>query len=311
MALWDRFRKSLEKTRSAIWQQVRGLFGGNRALTEAFYDELEETLILADVGVPATERIIGRLREYARREGLKETAALGERFAAEVEEIFGGTEPLTLATGRPTVILVVGVNGVGKTTSLGKLAARYRREGQRVLLVAGDTFRAAAAEQLNIWAERAGVELLRGADSADPGAVVYDGLARAKARHIDVVLIDTAGRLHNKTHLIEELKKVRRVAERELPGAPDETLLVLDATVGQNGLNQARVFQEAAGVTGLVLAKIDGTARGGIALAIREELGLPIKWLGTGEGLEDLEIFDPSAFASALLGSLDNDSADD
>lgn len=277
------------------------LFSGFTEADEAFFEELEETLILADLGMNTALEAVEQLRQRVRKEKLRDQeevkAALREILA---EMISVGDTSLNLST-TPSVVLFIGVNGVGKTTSIGKLAHQLKGEGKRVLLCAADTFRAAAADQLEIWAERAGCELVRQHEGADPGAVLFDALQAAKARNVDVVLCDTAGRLHNKANLMAELTKLSRIIDRECPGAARETLLVLDATTGQNGLIQAKQFKEAAGITGIVLTKLDGTAKGGIAIAIAKELGVPVKYAGVGEGIDDLKPFDAAEFAQALI----------
>ena len=270
-------------------------------LDDEFFDNLEESLILADVGVNIATEAVNSLRNAVFSYDMKDP----EQVKAELRKILlqklsVGETALDTAKS-PTVILVIGVNGVGKTTSIGKLAARLKGEGKKVLLCAGDTFRAAAADQLEIWANRAGVPIVRQHEGADPGAVLFDALQAAKARNIDVVLCDTAGRLHNKQNLMNELAKLRKIIDRELPGAGRETLLVLDATTGQNGLIQARSFKETAGLTGIVLTKLDGTAKGGIVIAIARELGVPVKFVGVGEGIDDLKPFDPEEFVNDLF----------
>ena len=278
-----------------------GVFGGVTEVDDDFFDELEERLILADMGVEVATDAVRKLRDriYAYRlrgeEQLKE--ALRDILALQMRE---DETAMDLST-KPSVILVVGVNGVGKTTSIGKIAHLLRQEGKSVLLCAADTFRAAAADQLQIWAERAGCELVRQHEGADPGAVLFDALQAAKARQVDVVICDTAGRLHNKANLMAELAKLSKIIDRECPGAARETLLVLDASTGQNGLIQARNFKETAGLTGIILTKLDGTAKGGIAVAIAQELQVPVKYAGVGEGVDDLKPFDPMAFAEALI----------
>ncbi len=274
-----------------------------RGVSESFYEDLEETLIQADLGVRASAIVVTRLRERARA-GARAPEALRQALVEILTTALGAPVPLTL-TPPPAVVLILGTNGSGKTTTIGKLAARLKGEGRKVLLVAGDTFRAAAIDQLGIWAERVGVDVIRHQAGADPAAVVFDAAQAARARRIDVLIVDTAGRLHTKTNLMEELKKVDRVLRRELPGAPMETLLVLDATTGQNGIAQARQFKAALPVTGVVLTKLDGTARGGVVVAIAEDLGLPVKLVGVGEGLDDLQPFDPRTFAQALFFSND------
>ncbi len=270
-------------------------------LNDDFYDELEESLILADTGMDVTLELVEELRSRVRSEGIRSVEDARTCMCSIIAEALNaGDAGLDLST-RPSVLLFIGVNGVGKTTTIGKIGAQLKQEGKRVLFAAADTFRAAAAEQLDIWADRAGVEIVKQHEGADPAAVVYDAISAAKARHVDAVLIDTAGRLHNKQNLMNELNKISRVVDRELPGCARENLLVLDATTGQNGLVQARQFKEAAGITGIVLTKLDGTAKGGIAIAIAKELGVPVKYAGVGEGVDDLKPFDAMEFAQALL----------
>jgi fused signal recognition particle receptor len=301
-----RLRAGLARTRQALTARVDDLLG--RGISEQFYEDLEETLVGADLGVPATAEVIARLRERARAE--RSPDAVRRALVEILSDMLGQPAPLTLAPP-PAVVLILGTNGSGKTTTIGKLAWSLKREGRKVLLVAADTFRAAAIDQLGIWAERAGVDVVRHQAGADPAAVVFDAAQAARARHIDVLIVDTAGRLHTKTNLMEELKKVDRVLRRELPAAPVESLLVLDAMTGQNGIAQARQFQAALPVTGVVLTKLDGTARGGIVVAISEELRLPVKLVGLGEGLDDLQPFDPRAFAEALFTPPERDAAMD
>jgi fused signal recognition particle receptor len=270
-------------------------------LNDEFYDELEESLILADTGMDVTLELVEELKRRVRAEGVKtieNARACMVRVIADALDV--GDTALDLST-QPSVVLFIGVNGVGKTTTIGKIGAQMRGEGKKVLFCAADTFRAAAAEQLTIWSERAGVDIIKQHEGADPAAVVFDATTAAKARHADVVLVDTAGRLHNKQNLMNELNKISRVIDRELPGCARETLLVLDATTGQNGLVQAKQFKEAAGITGIVLTKLDGTAKGGIAIAIAKELGVPVKYAGVGEGIDDLKPFHGEEFAQALI----------
>ncbi len=275
--------------------------GFGSELDDDFYDELEESLILADAGMDTALELVAQLRRRVKEEGIKtleEARACMVRVIADAMSV--GDAALDLST-RPSVVLFIGVNGVGKTTTIGKIGHQLKEERKKVLLCAADTFRAAAADQLTIWAERAGVDIVKQHEGADPAAVVFDATAAAKARGADVVLVDTAGRLHNKQNLMNELNKISRVIDRELPGCARETLLVLDATTGQNGLIQAKQFQEAAGITGIVLTKLDGTAKGGIAIAIAKELGVPVKYAGVGEGVDDLRPFDAAEFAQALI----------
>jgi fused signal recognition particle receptor len=299
VAFFDKITQGLKKTRDTLFGQVASVFQHGRELGEEDFEALEAALLRADVGPATTEKILGGVRTR-----LKDAAFTGDAedaLRAEIEGVFSGGGDGTPEGAGPHVILVVGVNGSGKTTTIAKLADRYRREGDSVLLVACDTFRAAAADQLEVWAARAGVEIVKQKPGADPAAVAYDGMARAKSRGARRVLVDTAGRLHVKINLMEEVKKIRRVIEQQIPGAPQEVLLVLDATTGQNGLNQARDFGQALGVTGLVLTKLDGSAKGGVALAITDTLKLPIRWVGVGEGMEDLVPFQASEFARALI----------
>ena len=270
-------------------------------LTDDFYDELEESLILADTGMDVALDLVEQLRRRAREQGVKTVEGARELMRNIIAETLTvGEMGLDLST-KPSVALFIGVNGVGKTTTIGKIGAQLKSEGKRVIFCAADTFRAAASQQLTIWADRAGVEIVKQHEGADPAAVVFDAASAAKARRADVVLVDTAGRLHNKQNLMNELNKISRVIDRELPDAARETLLVLDATTGQNGLIQARQFKEAAGITGIVLTKLDGTAKGGIAIAITRELGVPVKYAGVGEGVDDLKPFDPMEYAEAII----------
>lgn len=270
-------------------------------LDDDFYEELEEALILADIGAATAADTVAQLRKRVSQKLLGRADEVKDALRDILAEKLDVGDPSMDLSTQPSVVLIIGVNGVGKTTSIGKLAARYKSEGKKVLLCAGDTFRAAAADQLEIWADRAGVDIVRQHEGADPGAVLFDALQAAKARNVDVVLCDTAGRLHNKQNLMNELAKLRKIIDREVPDAAKETLLVLDATTGQNGLIQAKQFKESAGITGIVLTKLDGTAKGGIAIAIAQELGVPVKFAGVGEGIDDLKPFDPTAFADALI----------
>ena len=301
MGFFSKIKEGLSKTRANVTSRLQGMFDSFTGANDEFFDELEETLILSDVGVELATKTVDELRENVKRQGLhgaEEVRAELERLLREIVRF----EDMSLHTDtKPSIILVIGVNGVGKTTTIGKLAARYVSEGKKVLLCAGDTFRAAAAEQLTIWAERSGADIVRHEEGSDPGAVIFDGIAAAKARGADVIICDTAGRLHNKQNLMNELAKIDRIITRELPEASRENLLVIDATTGQNGLIQAKQFSGAAKVTGLVLTKLDGTARGGIVFAVCGELGIPVKLVGVGEKVGDLIDFDGDDFVRALL----------
>ena len=303
-SLLERLKKSVSKTRSEIAARVEGLFGGGRRFDEEQLKRLENALLAADLGVRTTRELLDAVRDAPADASLREPAQLRGALKQQLLQILR-TTPATpngaAPEQRPHVIFVVGVNGTGKTTTIGKLAHRLRREGATVLLCAGDTFRAAAVEQLAIWAERTGAEIIKQKPGADPAAVVYDGLAAARARGVDAVIVDTAGRLHTKSNLMAELDKMKRTAAKLVPGAPHDVLLVLDATTGQNGLAQAREFTAAAGVTGIVLTKLDGTARGGIVVPIVRELGLPVRFVGTGETADDLVPFDAQTFVNSLF----------
>jgi fused signal recognition particle receptor len=294
-----RIRGALAKTREAFRQRLADAFGRNREL-DGILGTLEEALLTADVGVRTTTRIVQNLRAQAVN-GVPDESKLRDALRAAIEAALGAAATKA-ASAKPWVVVVSGVNGVGKTTSIGKLAARFRAEGKKVLLVAADTFRAAAIDQLGVWAERVGADFVRHQSGSDPAAVAFDGAKAALARDVDVVLVDTAGRLHTRENLMEELRKVTRVIGKAIPGAPHEVWLVLDATTGQNAIHQAKVFSQVLGITGIVLTKLDGTAKGGAALAIREELGVPILYVGVGEAVDDLRPFDPGEFASGLVG---------
>ena len=278
-----------------------GIFNGFSQLDDDFYEELEESLVMADLGAETTMEAVEELKSRCKQEKIKDIEGARQCMRDILAEYLSIGDLSVDMSSTPAIVLVIGVNGVGKTTSIGKLAARWKREGKKVLLCAGDTFRAAAAEQLTIWSERAGVDIVKQHEGADPAAVVYDALSAARARKSDVVLVDTAGRLQNKANLMNELNKISRVIDRDCPDSSRETLLVLDATTGQNGLIQAKEFSKAAGVTGIVLTKLDGTAKGGIVVAIARELGVPVKFAGVGEGVDDLQPFDAAEFTQALL----------
>ena len=299
-SFWKRVKDGLSKTKNALFGQIDDLLKNFVKVDEDLLEELEEVLICADVGINATETIIEELREQIKDGRLKEKEQVTEALRSILEGMIGAGEPLNLTTS-PSVILVIGVNGVGKTTSIGKISNQLRRQGKKVIVAAADTFRAAAIDQLAVWCERAKVELIRQSEGSDPAAVVFDACHAAKNKGADVLIIDTAGRLHNKTNLMNELAKINRVIDRELPGVARENLLVLDATTGQNAISQAKEFKNAAALTGLILNKMDGTAKGGIVISIRQELGIPVKFIGVGEKLDDMQEFDHKEFVSALF----------
>lgn len=301
MGFFDKIKQGLSKTKKNLDAQLTGIFASYEPGDEDFFEELEESLILADTGIETTERAITALRRAIEQKKLRSGTAVKREFVQILTRILKVQDTMLLLTTQPSVVLVVGVNGVGKTTTIGKLAAQLKREGSQVLLSAADTFRAAAADQLTVWAKRAGVDIVKHEEGSDPAAVVYDSIQAAKARHSDVIIVDTAGRLHNKANLMNELNKISRVIRRELPEADIETLMVLDATTGQNGLIQAKQFLETADLTGIVLTKLDGTAKGGIVFAIASELQLPVKYVGVGEQIDDLLEFKPAEFVEALL----------
>ena len=296
-----RLRDGLGKTRNSISDKVNEVFKSFKKIDEEFYEELEEALILADLGMSTSMNIVEKLRERVKEKKLNEEEEVKKELCDIVAEILESEDSALKLDTTPTVILVIGVNGVGKTTTIGKLASRLKKEGKEVVLAAADTFRAAAADQLEIWAERNDVRIVRLQEGADPAAVIFDGCVSARSKGADVLICDTAGRLHNKKNLMDELGKIYRVIERELPGARKEVLLVLDATTGQNAVNQAEEFNNAANITGIVLTKLDGTAKGGIVITIREKLGIPVKFVGVGEGIDDLQSFNAKDFANALF----------
>ncbi|HJD23030.1 MAG TPA: signal recognition particle-docking protein FtsY [Firmicutes bacterium] len=300
MGFFEKISAGLKKTRDSIVGSVTTMLRSFTKIDEELFEELEEILILGDAGAHTAARICEELRGKVKQRGVTDPNEVRGLLKETVAELLRGGQEMHLST-KPSVILVIGVNGVGKTTTIGKLAARYKAEGKKVILAAADTFRAAAIEQLDIWAERAGADIVKHAPNSDPAAVVFDAAAAAKARGADILICDTAGRLHNKKNLMDELSKIGRVLDRELPGADKEVLLVLDATTGQNAVNQAREFKNAAGITGIVLTKLDGTARGGVILAIREDLDVPVKFVGVGEGIDDLLPFDPEEFTEGLF----------
>lgn len=304
----QKFTDGLAKTRDLLVEKVEDLVRRYKKIDDDFFDELEEILITSDVGVNTVMELIDELRTEVRKQKIEDAIdlqpILSEKLVALLKNDEAADTELNVQDGRLNVILFVGVNGVGKTTTIGKMAHMFKQQGKKVLLAAGDTFRAAAIEQLEVWGERVGVEVIKQQQGSDPAAVIYDAVQAAKSRQVDVLLCDTAGRLQNKVNLMEELAKVHRVLQRELPGAPHEVLLVLDATTGQNALSQAKTFGQSAGVSGLVLTKLDGTAKGGIVIAIRNELHIPVKYVGLGEGMNDLQPFDPEQFVHALFAGL-------
>ena len=299
MGLFDKIKKGLQKTRNAFSGRMDELVENYKELDDDFYEDLTDILIMADVGVPTAELAVNRLKEKCKAEKIGNPEKARDALKDILVDILWA-EPMKLTS--PMVILIIGINGVGKTTSIGKLASRLKAMGRRVIICAGDTFRAAAADQLTVWADRADVPIIKHREGADPAAVVFDGISAGKARGTDVIIIDTAGRLHNKAHLMEELRKISRVVEREYPEAALSALLVIDATTGQNGMAQAKVFSEVSNLEGIILTKLDGTAKGGIAIAIRHELGLPVRYIGLGEQLDDMQPFDAKEFVSALFG---------
>ena len=301
MGFFDKIKAGLSKTREALGNTLGNVFSGFSEIDDDFYDELEESLILADLGVDTAVEATDRLRKAVRKDHLKTTEEAKQALKDILVEMLNvGSTELNIGT-KPSVILVIGVNGVGKTTTIGKIATQLTKQGKKVLLVAGDTFRAAAADQLEIWAQRSDASIVRQNEGADPASVVYDGIQSAKAKDIDVIIVDTAGRLHNKQNLMNELGKISRIVERELPEASREVLLVLDGTTGQNGLIQAKQFKEIAGVTAIALTKLDGTAKGGIVIAVANTLQIPVKFVGVGEQADDLMPFEAAPFVEALL----------
>ena len=300
--IFERFKLGLSKTRQNIGGKIDNLIKSTRKLDEEFFEELEEILIQADVGMDTSLALVEKIRSMVKKQKINDPLQVTDLLQEAIAEVLGTDQvPLNIGTEKPNIILVVGVNGAGKTTTIAKLAYKYKQEKKKVVLAAADTFRAAAIDQLQIWADRAGVELIKHQEGSDPGAVVYDAISAARARKADLVIIDTAGRLQNKTNLMKEISKIRKVIEKEIPSAPHEVLLVLDATTGQNAISQARIFSEATGVSGIVLTKLDGTAKGGIVIAVARELGIPVKLVGIGEGMEDLREFSPEVFARALF----------
>ena len=299
MGFFSKISEGLKKTRDSLGQLFDGVFSGG-SVNDELFDDLEEALVLGDTGAATAAAICEELRKRVKKDGVTDPERVRELLAEVIAEMLRGGQELNLES-KPAIIMVIGVNGVGKTTTIGKLAKRFEDAGKKVVVAAADTFRAAAIEQLEVWAQRSGAEIIKHSEGSDPAAVVFDAIAAGKARHADIIICDTAGRLHNKKGLMDELAKIGRIIEREAAGSSVETLLVLDATTGQNALNQAREFGAACGITGIVLTKLDGTARGGVVIGIKQELGIPIKFIGVGEQADDLQPFDPDAFAKALF----------
>ena len=300
MGFFSKIKEGLKKTRNAVVGQIDSMLKSFTKIDDELFEELEELLVMGDVGVHTAEKICDELKSRVKKEGIKDPEEINRLLEETVSEMLKGGEELDIST-TPSIILVIGVNGVGKTTTIGKLANSLSKQGKKVILAAADTFRAAAIEQLDIWAQRSGCEIIKQNEGSDPAAVVFDAISAAKARNADVIICDTAGRLHNKKHLMDELAKINRVIDRELPDAAKEKLLVLDATTGQNAVNQAEQFRQATGITGIVLTKLDGTAKGGVVLAIKDGLGIPVKYIGVGEQIDDLQPFDADDFAKALF----------
>ena len=299
LGFFSKISEGLKKTRDSLGQLFDGVFSGG-SVNDELFDDLEEALVLGDAGAATAAAICEELRKRVKKDGVTDPEKVREMLAEVIAEMLRGGQELNLES-KPAIIMVIGVNGAGKTTTIGKLAKRFEDEGKKVVVAAADTFRAAAIEQLEVWAQRSGAEIIKHSEGSDPAAVVFDAIAAGKARHADIIICDTAGRLHNKKGLMDELAKIGRIIEREAAGSSVETLLVLDATTGQNALNQAREFGAACGITGIVLTKLDGTARGGVVIGIKQELGIPIKFIGVGEQADDLQPFDPDAFAKALF----------
>lgn len=300
MGFFAKISEGLKRTRDSLNNAVNGMLSGFRKVDEELFEELEEILIMSDIGMATASRLCNELREQVKREKIEDPQAIKGLLEEKVAAILADSDGMHLDT-KPSVILVIGVNGAGKTTTIGKMAAGFKAQGKRVILGAADTFRAAAIEQLGVWAERAGVEMIKGTEGSDPAAVVFDTIAAAKSRGADIIICDTAGRLHNKKNLMDELAKISRIIKRELPDASVENLLVLDATTGQNAVNQAKEFGNVANITGIVLTKLDGTARGGVVLTIYDELKIPVKYIGVGEQIDDLQPFDAADFARAMF----------
>ena len=306
MGFFSKIKAGLKKTREAVVGQIDTMLKSFRKIDEELFEELEELLVMGDVGVPTAEKICDELRDRVKIDKITEPEEIHSLLCDITADLLRGNQELNIST-KPSVILVIGVNGVGKTTTIGKLANDLRNRGKRVTLAAADTFRAAAIDQLQIWAERSGADIIKQNEGSDPAAVVFDAISSAKAKGSDVIICDTAGRLHNKKHLMDELAKINRIIDRELPDADKEILLVLDATTGQNAVNQAVEFRKATGITGIVLTKLDGTAKGGVVLAIRDGLDIPVKYIGVGEQIDDLQPFDPDDFSKALFDRGESD----
>lgn len=300
MGLFNKIKEGLKKTRTGILGKIDSMLKSFTKIDKELFEELEEILIMGDVGVKTSEYICDELKAKVKKEGIKDPNEIRGLLSSIISDMLRGGQNLNIST-KPSVILVIGVNGVGKTTTIGKMAAELKSRGNQVILAAADTFRAAAIDQLNIWADRAGVDIVKQNEGSDPAAVVFDAISAAKSRGADVIICDTAGRLHNKKNLMGELEKINRIIDRELPNADKEVLLVLDATTGQNAINQAREFKKVTGITGIVLTKLDGTARGGVVLAIKNDLDIPVKYIGVGEGIDDLQPFNPDEFTEALF----------
>ena len=300
MGIFSKIKEGLKKTRTGIFGKINSVLNSFTKIDEELFEEIEEILIMSDVGVKTAEYICNELRAKVKKEGIKDPNEIQGLLNSIISDILSGGQNLNINT-KPSVILVIGVNGVGKTTTIGKMAAELQKQGKKVILAAADTFRAAAIDQLVIWADRAKVDIVKQNEGSDPAAVVFDAISAAKSRNADVIICDTAGRLHNKKNLMCELEKIKRIIDRELPDADKEVLLVLDATTGQNAVNQAREFKNIAGITGIVLTKLDGTARGGVVLAIKNDLDVPVKYIGVGEGIDDLQPFNPDEFTEALF----------
>lgn len=300
MGLFKKIKEGLKKTRDGVVGQIDSMLKSFTKIDEDLFEELEELLVMGDVGVATAEDICAKLRKKVKETGAKDPKEIHNLLEEVVADILKGGQELNIST-KPSVVLVIGVNGVGKTTTIGKMANRFKNDGKKVLLAAADTFRAAAIDQLQIWADRCGCDIIKQNEGSDPAAVVFDAISAAKARNTDVIIVDTAGRLHNKKHLMDELAKINRIIDRELPGADKEVLLVLDATTGQNAVSQVEHFKEATGITGIVLTKLDGTAKGGIVLAIKNSLDVPVKFIGVGEQIDDLQPFVPEEFSKALF----------